>query len=252
MFKNDSDYLDQHFLIDEDVINKFINICNLNKEDTIVEIGPGMGTLTKKIIPKVKKVILIEKDPRLKEYLDKLDANVIYDNVLNINIPSSDKIITSLPYSIIEPFIYKLIKTDFKEIYMIMGKNYVDGVLNKQINNLSLLTNTFFNIEYYFDILPSSFNPKPKTLSSLIKLSPKTVFNSVDLIFKCLYELDDKKIKNGLMEAIIKLYHKTKKESKSIINSLNINNSILDKRFNLITNEELKELYNKVSLIVND
>ena len=79
VFKNDSDYLDQHFLMDEDIIKKFIKICDLNSNDVVLEIGPGKGTLTKLVASKVKKVYAIEKDVRLKEYLDKIDnLEVIY------------------------------------------------------------------------------------------------------------------------------------------------------------------------------
>ena len=121
MFKNNPDELDQHFLIDKDVINNFIKVCNLSKDDVVLEIGPGNGTLTKLIAPKVKKLYVIEKDIRLKKYLDKIDnIEVIYDSCLDVDFPKVDKIITSLPYSIIEPFIYKLINTDFKELYMII------------------------------------------------------------------------------------------------------------------------------------
>jgi len=86
MFQNDSNYLDQHFLIDDVIINKFIKICNLNNDDTVVEIGPGKGVLTKKIIPQVKSLTLIEKDTRLKEYLDKLNVKVIYANILEVHL----------------------------------------------------------------------------------------------------------------------------------------------------------------------
>lgn len=48
MFKNDTDYLDQHFLVDEDIINKYIDFPKFNKNDVVLEIGPGKGTLTKK------------------------------------------------------------------------------------------------------------------------------------------------------------------------------------------------------------
>ena len=58
-FINDPNYYDQHFLINENVIEKFIEISNLNKDDIIVEVGPGQGTLTKKIAPKVKKCIVL-------------------------------------------------------------------------------------------------------------------------------------------------------------------------------------------------
>ena len=171
MFVNNPNELDQHFLIDKDIINSFINICNLSEDDIVLEIGPGIGTLTKLIAPKVKKLYVIEKDIRLKPYLDKIDnIQVMYDSCLNVNFPKVDKIITSLPYSIIEPFIYKIINEDFKELYMIMGKKYCDNVLGNKITNLSLLTNIYFKITKYFDIMPDSFNPKPRVVSSIIKL----------------------------------------------------------------------------------
>ena len=115
MFKNNPDELDQHFLIDKDVINSFIKVCNLSKDDVVLEIGPGDGTLTKLIAPKVKKMYVIEKDIRLKPYLDKIkNIDVTYGSCLNVPFPKVDKIITSLPYSIIEPFIYN--KLEKKEL----------------------------------------------------------------------------------------------------------------------------------------
>ncbi len=253
MFKNDSNYLDQHFLINEDIINNFIRICNLTKDDVVVEIGPGMGTLTRLIEPKVKSLTVIEKDERLSNYLKEIpNINIIFGNVLDIEIPSCNKIITALPYSIIEPFIYKLTKTSFKEIYMIMGSTYVNNVVNNEITNLGLLTNTYFKAEKFFDIAPSCFNPEPKTLSSVIKLTKKEEFSKLDLIIKNMYELNDKKIKNALMESLINVNVLTKKESKKIISDLNINEKILDKKFSTISNEELKKFYNAIILFVKE
>lgn len=246
-FNNNTEYLDQHFLINDDIINKFINICNLSKEDIVLEIGPGKGVLTKIISSKVKKLYVIEKDIRLKKYLDEIDnIEVIYDSCLDVEIPKVDKIITSLPYSIIEPFIYKLTNTDFKELYMIMGKSYVDNVLNKEINNLSLLTNTFFDIEKYMDIKPNDFYPAPKVYSSIIKLTHKSNLTRVDRIFQNMYKLDDKLIKNALLESFIKVNNCTKREAKEYINNLNISNEILNTRFKLIDNKSLKDLYTKI------
>ncbi len=247
MFKNDSDYLDQHFLVDDNIINKFISICNLKKDDVVVEIGPGIGTLTKIIASKVNDLTVIEKDTRLKEYLDKINnIKIIYGSVLDIKIPKCDKIITSLPYSIIEPFIYKLVNTDFREVYMIMGSNYIESVLSKEISNLSLLTNTFFDVEKYFDVKPNSFNPAPRTLSGVVKITKKKDFKKIDLFFKNMYLLDDKKIKNALMESFILINGLTKRESKSIVNSLGLSEPLLNNKFNLISNDELKELYKMV------
>ena len=248
MFKNDSNYLDQHFLIDEEVINNFIKVCNLTKNDVVVEIGPGKGTLTKLIEPKVKKLTVIEKDERLKEYLDKIpNIKIIYDNVLDTKIPKCNKIITALPYSIIEPFIYKLIDTDFKELYMIMGSNYVNNVINHKITNLSLLTNTFFEVNEYFDIKPDSFKPAPRTMSSVIKLTKKEEYNLIDNIIINLYKYDDLKVKNALRESLMIVKNITKKESKLIIQELNIKDSILEQKFKMLSNKELEELYKKIT-----
>ena len=247
MFINNPDELDQHFLIDKDVINNFIKACNLNKDDIVLEIGPGVGTLTKLIAPKVKKMYVIEKDTRLKPYLDKINnIDITYGSCLDIPFPRVDKIITSLPYSIIEPFIYKIIHEDFKELYMIMGKNYCDNVINNKITNLSLLTNIYFDTYKYFDIYPDSFNPKPRVVSSLIKLTFKDKLNEKDMIFRNMYRLNDKLVKNALMESLIIVKGLTKRESKEYINKLNIDTEILNKKFCMISNEELKKLDDKL------
>src|SRR5699024_5336413 len=105
MFKNNIINYNQHFLIDQNIINKYLKLLNIKPNDVVVEIGAGKGVLTNYLKDVAKKLYVIEIDKRLKEYLDKIDnITVIYDNVLNVDIPSCDKIVTSLPYNIIEPF----------------------------------------------------------------------------------------------------------------------------------------------------
>ena len=247
MFKNNPNELDQHFLIDKDVINNFIKVCNLNKDDMVLEIGPGDGTLTKLIAPKVKKLYVIEKDIRLKPYLDKINnIDITYGSCLDVSFPKVDKIITSLPYSIIEPFVYKIIHEDFKELYMIMGKNYCDNVINHKITNLGLLTNIYFDVTKYFDIYPTSFDPKPRVVSSLIKLTFKNKLDEKDMIFRNMYKLNDKLVKNGLMESLINVKGLTKRESREYIGKMEINSEILNKKFGMLSNSELKSLYDKI------
>lgn len=248
-FINDSDYLDQHFLVDQDVINSFIALANFQKDDEVVEIGPGEGTLTKIIAPLVKNLTCIEKDLRLKPYLEAIpNITVIYGDVIETDIPNCNKIITALPYSIIEPFIYKVRHLNFDELYMIMGSTYVNSVINKELNNLSLLTNVYFNLTKIEDIPKECFSPMPKTMSSMVKLIPKKEFTKLELLFKNIYELNHKKTKNALVEGLIRVNNITQKESKLFVKKLNIKESILDKEFNLISNEELKELYQKLKI----
>ena len=245
MFKNNIINYNQHFLIDQNIINKYLKLLNIKPNDVVVEIGAGKGVLTNYLKDVAKKLYVIEIDKRLKEYLDKIDKiTVIYDNVLNVDIPSCDKIVTSLPYNIIEPFTKKLINTNFKELYMLIGSNYVDDVLNNNINKLSIITNSYFNLTKLLEVLPSSFDIPPHTLSYVVKLEKKD-FNSLSDIYKIynlLYYYQDKKIKNSLKESLIKINNLTQKEAKKIISNLNIPESILETKFEIISNEELKTL----------
>ena len=184
-FINDTDYFDQHFLIDKAVLNDFIDACELSIEDEIVEIGPGKGTITELLAKKGKHVTCIELDLNLEHFINVLkdkykNIDVLYGNALNLYIPSCDKIISALPYSITEPFIEKLLRCEFKESILIVGKRFADNVCNKSLTKLSLLTNSFFNVEKIRDIEPNCFDPAPRVMSSIIKLKPKqTVKTSV-------------------------------------------------------------------------
>ena len=228
MFKNDTNLLDQHFLIDEEVINDFINICDLKKDDKVIEIGEGKGVLSKLIKDKVKLF------------------NIIYNDVLKEDISGYNKIITSLPYSITEPFIYKLIDVSFDKLIMICGKKFVDSI--NEDNKLSILTNLYFNLEKIMDIKPTSFDPEPRVMSSLVILTIKDInkLSKEDKIVRLLYKYRYMKVKNALKEILIKRDNITQREARDIINKFNININILDKLFDELSNEEAKELKNQI------
>lgn len=246
-FINDTNYLDQHFLVDKEYINKFISICNLNKNDIVLEIGPGNGVLTSIIAKKVKTMYVIEKDKRLISNLKNIkNINIICDDALKCDWPKVNKIITSLPYSIIEPFIYKLINAKIDKVYMIMGKHYVDSVIENKISNLALMTNVFYDLKKYFDLPPEAFNPSPRVLSTAFELTPKKEYSTLELILRKLYNLDDKKTKNALIEGIIEVCGHTKKEAKRIISLLGISEVILNKLFKNLSNDEIAVVYNGI------
>lgn len=262
MFQNDTDHFDQHFLINNDIISTFIKESHLSKKDVVVEIGPGKGQITTLIAPKVKHLTCIELDTKLKPYLEELkkknkNIDIIYGSALDIFIPDCNKIITSLPYSIIEPFINKLIRCKFDEIIMITGKKYADGVINKDMNKLSLITNCYFKSEYIMDITPDSFMPAPRVMSSMIRLIPKSIEEIEDfntLMFRFMFYFNDKKVKNALIESLIRVgerkgYTITQRISKQIINSINIDNELSSKVFSTCSNKELLEINNIINEI---
>ena len=248
MFNNDIDKLDQHFLIDKKIISKVIEVSNLKYDDVVVEVGSGNGVLTKEILPKVKYLYVIKKDKRLKNELDKLvnkynNLNIIYDNVLDTYIPNCNKLITSLPYSIIEPFIKKIINANIKMVIMIVGKKYADGLANN--NKISILTRSFYNYKKVIDINKEAFKPSPRVYSSLLILERKedNDNNIKDYIFRYLYYYRDMKIKNALIKIFIEYNNMTQKESKEYIKLLNIDEDILEDKYETIDNNKLEKLY---------
>lgn len=251
-FINDRANLDQHFLIDQKIIQEYITLANIKKHETILEIGPGNGVLTKIIKDQCHKLIVIEKDVRLKDSLEKIPGiEIIFGNVLETDIPKVDKIITSLPYSIIEPFIKKLITCDFQEMYMLMGENYIDNCLNKVITKLSIITNAYFKVEKLLRVEPKSFDYPPRTMSCIARFTKVPILELPKSyqIYRLLYFYQDMKIKNALRETLITLDNLTKKEAKGKIASLNIPECILENKFATISNQDLQTLNSFIEAI---
>lgn len=262
-FINDSDHFDQHFLKDNDIIETFLNEANLKDTDVVVEIGPGKGYISSLIAKKIHKLYCIELDDRLKPYLDELtkqndNVEVIYGSALDVRIPDCTKIITCLPYSIVEPFIHKLSRCKFDEAIMITGEKFASNVVNNQITMLSIYTNCYFQSEKVMDILPEAFEPAPRVLSSIIKLTPlkeSDIRDFTTLFFRYMFFFQGKKIKNALVESLIKIYKEkynevlTQKNSRNLINNLNIDDTILDKTFETCSNEELKIICSSVQVL---
>ena len=241
MFENDTNYLDQHFLIDQNIINLFYKSCEITSDDIVLEIGAGKGVMTKLIAPNCKKLIVVEKDKRLAKYLNNIsNTDIIYDDILNVDIPNVNKIVTSLPYSITEPLMYKLISINFDKLIMICGKKFSDSLIDNN-SKLSYLVNLYFDKEIICDIDPTSFDPKPRVMSSLLVLKPKDIntLNDNEKIIRMLYLYRYMKVKNALKEILIKLNNITQKQAKEIILKYNIDTDILEKEFDELSSEEV-------------
>ncbi len=185
--------LGQNFLIDQNIINKIVNIVNI-KDKNILEIGPGTGNLTLEILKrKPKKIILIEKDNYLVNQLqNRFDRSVkiINGDVLKINESIlDDQILTvfgNLPYNISTEILSKWIlnlsqnKIWFHCLVLMFQKEVADRIISKfntkDYGRLSILANWRLNIKKIFDIQPSCFQPKPKIQSSVLFFEPRKNF----------------------------------------------------------------------------
>jgi len=185
--------LGQNFLIDQNIINKIVNIVNI-KDKNILEIGPGTGNLTIEILKrKPKKIILIEKDNNLVNLLqNRFDRSVkiISEDVLKVNESLlDDQILTvfgNLPYNISTEILSKWIlnlsqnKIWFNCLVLMFQKEVADRIISKfntkDYGRLSILANWRLNIKKIFDIQPSCFQPKPKIQSSVLFFEPRKNF----------------------------------------------------------------------------
>ena len=185
--------LGQNFLIDNNIINKIVNILSI-KDKEILEIGPGTGNLTLSLLKKKPfKITVIEKDENLvkilkREFNDKII--IIHEDVLNIDENKlSDKeliVFGNLPYNISTEILSKWIlnlnneKIWFSHLVLMFQKevaNRINSNFNSQnYGRLSILANWKLDIKKIIDIEPKSFSPKPKLESSLLLLTPKKNF----------------------------------------------------------------------------
>ena len=184
--------LGQHFLVDQNIINKLVRNISPNRKDIIVEIGPGDGAMTKLIIPFVKKMYLIEKDidliNELVFILEKYkNSNIINQDILKYDFSIFDdpfRVVGNLPYNISTEIIFKMCKVNnILDMHFMLQKEVVDRMVSipnsKIYGRLSVMTQAYFITEKLFDISENVFIPKPKVKSSFIRLLPrKSVFNN--------------------------------------------------------------------------
>jgi len=185
--------LGQNFLKDEFYISKIIDSFDLDKNDTVLEIGPGSGALTSRLSERVKKLYAVEIDQRLTGSLKDnigqdnfhlfnedflkfdLERNVVEDNI---------KIVGNLPYHVTSPIIFRVIelaselnknKVKIRSLTIMVQKEVAQRITaaknTKAYGILTVLTDFFCEPEILFDIPPEAFSPKPKITSSMIRLN---------------------------------------------------------------------------------
>lgn len=187
-FKFKSKY-GQNFLNNEDVLNKIVSLLDFNKNSKIIEVGPGSGNLTKKLIEKGNKVISFEIDESLKQYLDSLVApnlNIIYKDFLKVNLSDyfdeqeTFYFVSNVPYYITTPIIYKFIneKRIPKKSVIMVQKEVAERLSAKPgVKNygaITVLLNYFYNIKLEFIVEKNNFFPVPEVDSAVISLSKKS------------------------------------------------------------------------------
>ena len=182
--------LGQNFLIDENILNIITELGNINNEDLILEVGPGTGNLTQKILEKKpKNFTVIEKDKKLVDFLKKKfnkKIDIINEDMMKFsyekNLNKRIIVFGNLPYNISTQILSKWIKIKklenfYKKFILMFQKEVADRIIakdnSKNYGRLSIISNWKMNVKKIMDIDPKSFKPIPKVKSSILTFEPK-------------------------------------------------------------------------------
>ncbi len=171
-------YLGQHFLKNKNVARKIIEAANVNKDDVVLEVGPGKGALTEILLQKAKKVIAVEKDKELADFLmDKFkgqkNLSVINDDILKISARGGNyKIVANIPYYITSYFLRKFLESDFQPVLMalMLQKEVAERIVarNSKESLLSISVKAYGQPKIIAKVSAKNFLPAPKVDSAII------------------------------------------------------------------------------------
>ena len=192
----------QHFLFDPNILKKIIRVSGISKEDTIVEIGPGLGTLTKFLALNARTVTALELDKKLIGNLEE-----VFEEIPNVEIIQCDamkfpyetiagdfRVVANIPYNITTPLIFKLLeyKERMPSMTLLMQTEVARRIVappgSKEYGVLSITTQLYTRPSIKFKVSRKSFSPPPKVESAVVhfEVSPIPLFdvNDADLFLK--------------------------------------------------------------------
>lgn len=181
--------LGQHFLIDRNILNKVIRSAGVEKEDVVLEVGPGLGEMTLALARQAKKVIAVEIDSKLVAILeektrDHPNVEVVKSDILKVKFDQflkregqPIKVVANLPYQISTPLLFRFIESKevFSTFSLMLQREVAERLAarpgRKEYGSLSVLTQSFFDLSIRFFIKPSAFFPPPKVESAVLQMA---------------------------------------------------------------------------------
>lgn len=264
--------LGQNFLIEQNVVDSIIESSNINNEDLVIEIGPGLGTLTKFLLEKAGKVVCIELDDKMISILNERfsiysNFEVIHQDVLKTDLKElikvqkeknnlkNAKVVANLPYYITTPIIMKLLEDelDLNSITVMIQKEVADRLIaipgSKETGAITYSIYYYSEAEGILEVPKECFIPQPEVTSKVIKLNIRnsSIIEVKDKkfmfkIIKCAFMQRRKTLLNSLTNAKIFL---NKEEGIKILKELNLEENVRAERLTL---KDYSDLSNKLKI----
>ncbi|KAL9229535.1 hypothetical protein vseg_004992 [Gypsophila vaccaria] len=185
----------QHLLMSTRVLDAIVQKSNIKATDTVLEIGPGTGNLTLRLLDTAHKVVAIEIDSRMADALQKRVADcgledsltLIRKDALKTEFPNFDLVVANIPYGISSPLIAKLLyeTRSFRSATLLLQKEFAHRLVAKpgdsDFNRLAVDVKLVAEVEHIMDVSKRDFFPVPKVDSSVVIIRPKVDIPSVDL-----------------------------------------------------------------------
>lgn len=261
--------LGQNFLINEEVVKNIVGCSNIEKEDLVIEIGPGIGTLTKYLLEKAGKVICIELDTKMLQILE--DRFSLYNNfelinndVLKVDLKNiikkekeegkikNVKIVANLPYYITTPIIMKLLEEELEleSITVMIQKEVADRLIatpgEKNTGAITYSVYYYADSEAIMEVPNSSFIPEPEVTSKVIKLNirkePAVKPKDKEKMFKIIKYAFMQKRKTLLNSLTNNGVFKNKTQGTEILNSLGIKENVRPEELTLEQFEKISNI----------
>ena len=262
--------LGQNFLINQNVVDKIVESSNISKEDLVIEIGPGLGTLTKELLERAGKVICIELDKKMiKILLDRFSLydnfEIIHEDVLKVRLNKiikeekekngfkTAKIVANLPYYITTPIIMKLLedRLDLESITVMVQKEVADRLIaipgEKETGAITYSVYYYATSEGILEVPNDSFIPEPDVNSKVIKLTirkePPVEVKSRGVMFKIIKSAFMQRRKTLLNALTNTKVFMSKEEGLSILKDLNLDENVRAENLSL---EDFAEITNRI------
>jgi 16S rRNA (adenine1518-N6/adenine1519-N6)-dimethyltransferase len=178
----------QNFLIDEGIIHAIVNVINPQADETLVEIGPGLGALTRPLLERLPRMHAVELDRDIIARLQKTwpaERLILHSgDALKFDfseLGSDLRIVGNLPYNISSPLLFRLMEfaAHIRDMHFMLQKEVVARMTAEpsthDYGRLSVMLQRRFHLEWLLDVPPTAFNPPPKVDSAVVRLIPKTV-----------------------------------------------------------------------------
>jgi len=245
----------QHFLIDKKTRQIMIESARLEADDTVVEVGPGLGFITTTLTSQPCSIIAIEKDRTLADYLKNRFARnsnitIVQGDALEFPIRDQAKIISSPPYNISSKLILSILNSKFKLAVLLLQDEFVSRLTapvgSRDYGRLTVALQLRANVERIMGVPRSAFYPSPKVDSAIVRIEPKAsnlpikdqkIFNE---LVRSLFTQRRRKLRGVLKKYLKEMYP-------TDMNEILIRTSFLEKRIFEIAPLELVDLSNIIS-----